>query len=95
MNSSEEKAASFSMLRARIPPLPPGEGWGEGKPCDELFSGKGCAVFHATGPDIPLSLRERAGVRVSRAMNSSVEKATPFSTLQARIPPSPSGRGLG
>ncbi len=48
MNSSVEKAASFSTLRARIPPLPPGEGWGEGKPCDELFSGKGCVVFHAT-----------------------------------------------
>ena len=73
-NSPVEKAAPFSTLRGPSslgqPPLPLGEGWGEGAPHEELASGKGCAVFHATGAaqapprsDSPLSLWERAGVR--------------------------------
>ncbi len=82
------------------PPLPAGEGWGEGALRCGAPSGKGCAVFHATAPlgfdsgavstqptrcmDSPLSLRERAGVRARFAAEPPVEKAAPFSTLRHR-----------
>ena len=53
--SPVEKAAPFSTLRRYDtdtplgqPPLPLGEGWGEGAPHADVPGGKGCAVFHAT-----------------------------------------------